>query len=564
MKLKRGICRVAGLILSGMLLASCGGGGGSSSGSSAGAPAATPPPVAITQPDAVRLAKQASFGPTTTLVDQIVAANLNGWLDQQFAASGSSYADLATRVQNRNYCNLMTGAAATVCNRDFMSSTPVAMRFYSNAMQQPDQLRQRVAWALSQILVASDVEVKSTAGLASLNQIFLTNAFGNYRDILRATTLNAYMGDYLDMANSSRVAPNENYARELMELFSTGVDKLNPDGTAVTDSAGATTPNYTAADVKDVARALTGWTYARLNGAPLTDNNQIDYASPMIPNPANYDTGAKTFLGTTVPAGAPQADSLNAVIDAVFNSASTAPYISKQLIQMLVTSNPTPAYVARVSGVFANNGSGVRGDLKAVVRAILIDAEARGDAKTADTAAKVKEPVLLTTAIGRLVGFRTDGYAFTTRDAALGQAPFRSGSVFNFYPPDYPLPQGSGLLSPPSKLMTTATIMARHNLVYDWTVSGDSRGEYAVQATLAGSTGTQPDWAPWEAIADPNALIDRINLLMLNNTMTSAQRSSLMAAITAITNTDAAVQARRRAQTALYIVGASPAFQTDR
>ncbi len=567
MMLKLGIRRAAALALSSLVLAACGGGGGSSgsSGGGGGAPAPAPAPVAITQPDAVRLAKQASFGPTTTLIDQITAANLNGWLDQQFAANGSTYADLATRVQSRNYCNLMTGAEATICNRDFMSSTPVAMRFYSNAMQQPDQLRQRVAWALSQILVASDVEVRSTAGLASLNQIFMTNAFGNYRDILRATTLNAYMGDYLDMANSSRTAPNENYARELMELFSTGVDKLNMDGTAITDASGATTPNYTPADVRDVARALTGWTYTRLNGAPLTDNNQLDYASPMIPNAAIYDTTAKTFLGTTVPAGATQQASLDAVIDAVFNSASTAPYISKQLIQFLVTSNPTPAYVARVSAVFANNGAGVRGDLKAVVRAILTDAEARGDAKTADTSAKIKEPVLLTTAIGRLAGFRSDGYAFTTRDAALGQAPFRSGSVFNFYPPDYPLPQGSGLLSPPSKLMTTATVMARHNLVYDWTFSGDgTRGEYAVQATLAGSTGTQPNWAPWEAITDPNALIDRINLLMLNNTMTSAQRSSLMAAITAITNADAATQARRRAQTALYIVGASPAFQTDR
>jgi uncharacterized protein (DUF1800 family) len=569
MKLDLGLRRFALLALSSLALAACGGGGsssgGGSSGGGGGAPAPAPTPVAITQPDAVRLAKQASFGPTTALVDQITAASLNGWLDQQFAATGSTYADLATRVQNRNYCNLMTGAAATVCNRDFMSSTPVAMRFYSNAMQQPDQLRQRVAWALSQILVASDVEVRSTAGLASLNQIFLSNAFGNYRDILRATTLNAYMGDYLDMANSSRVAPNENYARELMQLFSMGVDKLNPDGTRQTDASGAAAPSYTSADVREVARALTGWTYTRLNGAPLTDNNQLDYASPMIPNAAIYDTGAKTFLGVTVPAAAAQQASLDAVIDAVFNNASTAPYISKQLIQMLVTSNPTPAYVARVSAVFANNGSGVRGDLKAVVRAILTDAEARGDAKTADTTAKIKEPVLLTTAIGRLAGFRTDGYAFTTRDAALGQAPFRSGSVFNFYPPDYPLPQGSGLLSPPSKLMTTATVMARHNLVYDWTFSGDgTRGEYAIQPTLDGSTGTQPNWAPWEAITDPNALIDRINLLMLNNTMTSAQRSALMAAITPITNADPATQARRRAQTALYIVGASPAFQTDR
>jgi uncharacterized protein (DUF1800 family) len=569
MTLHLGFRHACMLALSSLILAACGGGGdgggSSGSGASGGGGAAAPPAAAITQPDAVRLAKQASFGPTSALVDRIVAANLNGWLDEQFAATGSTYADLALRVQNRNYCNLMTGAAATACNRDYMSSTPVAMRFYSNAMQQPDQLRQRVAWALSEIIVASDVEVHATAGQAALNQLFLTNAFGNYRDILKAATLNPYMGDYLDMANSSKSAPNENYARELMQLFAMGVDKLNMDGTAVTDSSGAAAPNYTAADVKDVARALTGWTYARLNGAALNDNNQLDYASPMVMNAAIYDTGAKTFLGVTVPAGATQDASVNAVVDAVFNNASTAPYISKQLIQMLVTSNPTPAYVARVSAVFANNGGGVRGDLKAVVRAILTDAEARGDAKTADTQAKVKEPVLLTTAIGRLAGFKTDGYAFTTRDAGLGQAPFRSGSVFNFYPPDYPLPQGSGLLSPASKLMTTATILSRHNLVYDWTVSGDAtRGEYAVQATLAGSTGTQPDWTPWETITDPNALIDRINLLMLNNTMTSGQRSALMAAITAITNADAPTQARRRAQTALYIVGASPAFQTDR
>ena len=569
MKLGLGKSAVALAALASLALAACGGGGGgggsSSGGGSSGGGAAAPPAAQISQPDAVRLAKQATFGPTTVLVDRIVQANLNGWLDEQFAASGSTYADLATRVQNRNYCNLMTGTAATICNRDYMSSTPVAMRFYGNAMQQPDQLRQRVAWALSQIVVASDVEVRSTAGLAALNQIFLTNAFGNYRDILKAATLNAYMGDYLDMANSSRTAPNENYARELMQLFSMGVDKLNMDGTPVNDASGAAAPSYTAADVKDVARALTGWTYARLNGAPLSDNNQLDYAAPMVMNAAIYDSGAKSFLGTTVAAGTGQMASLDAVIDAVFNNASTAPYISKQLIQMLVTSNPTPAYVQRVASVFANNGAGMRGDMKAVVRAILTDAEDRGDAKTADANAKIKEPVLLTTAIGRLAGFKSDGYAFTTRDAALGQAPFRSPSVFNFYPPDYPLPQGSGLLSPASKLMTTATIMARHNLVYDWTVSGDAtRGEYAVQANLDGSTGTQPDWGPWEALTDPNALIDRINLLMLNNTMSSSQRASLLTAITAVTNIDPALQARRRAQTALYIVGASPAFQTDR
>jgi hypothetical protein len=399
-----------------------------------------------------------------------------------------------------------------------------------------------------------------------MNQIFLDNAFGNYRDILKGVTLSAYMGDYLDMANSTKTAPNENYARELMQLFSIGISKLYADGTEQTDSTGASLPSYTAADVKDVARALTGWTYARIGTAPLSDSNNLDYSKPMIANAANYDTGAKTFLGASVAAGATQDVSLNTVIDAVFNNASTPPYISKQLIQQLVTSNPTPAYVARVTAVFVNNGSGIRGDLKAVIRAILTDTEARGDSKVIASYGKVKEPVLLTTAIGRLAGFKSDGYAFTTRDAAMGQAPFRAPSVFNFYPPDYPLPQGGGLLSPPSKLMTTATILARHNLVYDWTFSGDvaSRSEYAPQATITGAIGTTPDWSGWESLTDPNAQIDRINLLMLNNTMTAAQRTALLAAMTPITNTDAATQARKRAQTALYIVGTSPMFQIDR
>jgi uncharacterized protein (DUF1800 family) len=551
-----------------VLLAACGGGGGSSGGGgtpSGGGGGASPPPAAsMSEPDAVRLAKQASFGPTKPLVDQIVGAGLNGWLDQQLAATGSSYSDLTTRVAPRDQCNLLTGAAAAACNRDFMSSIPVAMRFYSNAMQRPDQLRQRVAFVLSQILVASDVEVRSTAGQATLNQIFIDNAFGNYRDILLAVTQNPYMGDYLDMANSSRTAPNENYAREMMELFTMGVNRLNPDGSVLRDASGAAQPNYTATDVKEIARALTGWTFSTLGGAPINNRNQTDFSRPMIVNAAIYDTGAKSFLGTTVPAGAAQSASLTAVVDAVFNHASTAPYISKQLIQHLVTSNPSPGYVSRVTAVFANNGSGVRGDLRAVVRAILTDAEARGDAKTGASDGKVKEPVLLTTAIGRLLGFTSDGYAFTTRDAALGQSPFRAPSVFNFYPPDYPLPQGNGLLSPPSKLITTATVISRHNLVYDWTVNGETRNEYAVQTGIAGATGTQPNWSAWEALTDVNALIDRINLLMLNNTMTASQRAALLSAVNTVTNADPAIQARRRAQTAMYIVGTSPAFQTDR
>ena len=560
--------RTAGVLAALLIVGACGSSGGSPT--TPVVPPVTPPVVVpiYSAADAARLADQGSFGATKTLVDAMVASGGAGaWVDAQVAATPSNYNDLVAKSVAKNYCDALSGTARSICDRDYRSSFAVALEFYAHAVANPDQLRQRVAFALSQLLVASDFEVHSTSGLASLNQIYLDNAFGNYRDILKAVTLNGYMGDYLDLAGSSKAAPNENYARELMQLFAMGVNQLNADGTDKLDSTGATIATFTADDVRGVARALTGWTYARLNGSAITDNNNIDYAKPMIQYAALYDTTAKTFLGTTVAASATQDASLNAVIDAVFNNASTAPYVSKFLIQQLVTSNPSAAYVGRISAIFANNGSGVRGDLKAVIRAILTDADARGDAKTGASDGKLKEPVLFATAIARLAGFRSDGYAFYTRDQALGQQPFRAPSVFNFYPPDYPLPQGGGLVSPPTKLLTVSTVLARHNLAYDWFVSGDaaSRSEYTPLASLTGATGTQPDWSAWEAFGtDTSGLIDRINLLMLNNTMSSAQRASLVTAINAVTNADATTQARKRAQVALYIVASSPQFQVDR
>ena len=549
-----------------LLLAGCGGGGGGGSGGSSPAPVAAAPVISVA--DADRLAKQGSFGPTKTLVDHIVSlGSASAWVDEQLSASGSGYTDLSARAVATNYCSGMAASAQSVCNRDYMSSIPVAMEFYAHAAQNSDQLRQRVAFALSQLIVTSDLEVHSTAGTATFNGILLNNAFGNYRDIIKAVTLNPYMGSYLNLANSSKNAPNENYARELMQLFTTGVNQVNADGSVVIDSTGAPVPVYTASDVHDIARALTGLTYARLNGAAITDNVNLDYSSPMIVNSATYDSTAKSFLGASVAAGATQDTSMEAVIDAVFNNASTGPHVSKFLIQHLVTANPSAAYVSRISAVFANDGSGNRGNMKAVVRAILLDTEARGDSQSASSYGKVKEPVLFMLSIARLIGDTTDGYAFTTRDAAMGQAPFRAPSVFNFYPPDYPLPLGGGLLSPASKLVTSATVITRHNLAYDWTVNGDAanRPEYAVQSTISGATGTQPDWTLWQGYGtDTNGMLAEINALMLNNTMTSAQQAALAAAVNAVTNADPPTQARRRAQTALYIVATSPQFQVDR
>jgi hypothetical protein len=243
----------------------------------------------------------------------------------------------------------------------------------------------------------------------------------------------------------------------------------------------------------------------------------------------------------------------------VFNHPNTGPFICKRLIQQLTIANPTPAYVERVAAVFADNGEGVRGDLKAIVRAIYLDSEAR---VVSQLPGKVKEPVLLATSLARAVGYTTDGYAFTLRDAGMGQSPFRPPSVAGFYPFNFPLPQGSGIVSPTSKLMNTSTIMGRHNFIFDWTIGSDSRPEF--QPTIT-ALGTVPNWAPWESNGtNDGKTIDRINLVMLNGTMTPAQRQALVSAMAAIKNSDPALQTRRRAQAAMYIVASSPFFQVDR
>ncbi|MDV3455517.1 DUF1800 family protein [Sphingomonas sp. HF-S4] len=539
-------------------------GGGSTGGSASGGglvsvtPAPTPTP-SFTEADAVRLAKQASFGPTPALVAKIKDLGVNGWLDEQFAATGSTYADLTTAVR-RDFC----ASGDTVCSRQHWSRTPVAMRFYADAVMAPDQLRQRTAFALGQMIVASETEVNSAAGIAAFNQIFLDNAFGNFRDILAKVTMLGYMGDYLDMADSNKSAPSENYARELLQLFSMGPDQLNMDGTPKLDATGARQPNYTPDDIKGVAKALTGWTYARVGGAAITEGNARDYSVPMIAVPTRYDATAKSFLGTSVSAGAAQDASVAAVVDAAFNNASTAPFVSKFLIIHLVTPNPTPAYVERVSAVFANNGSGVRGDLKAVVRAILTDSEAR----TAPSAAsgKVKEPVLLMAGLARVIGFTTDGYVFVNRDTSMGQPVMRAPSVFNFYPQDYPLPGSTTLKSPASKLLNTSNVLRWHNFVYEWTVGGDAtRSEFALASGLPNSSLTQPVWSEWETIAtDLDATVNRINLLMFANTLSQPQKDALKAAGAAVTHADPIVQARKRAQMMLYVAASSPLFLVDR
>ncbi|NLS25685.1 hypothetical protein S2M10_06540 [Sphingomonas sp. S2M10] len=507
--------------------------------------------------DGIRLARQTTFGPTPEVLEKISKLGTEGWLDEQFAARGSTYADLAV-ARRINTCNDLP------CSRRYYSRTPVAMRFYANAVSAPDQLRQRVAFALSQMIVASEVELRLTGGIAAFNQLFLDNAFGNYRTLLKSVTLNPYMGQYLNMAGSSKAAPSENYARELLQLFSMGPNQLNLNGTLRRDASGASVPNYGPDDIRGISRALTGWDRARIGNAAITDATAGDDVKPMIPVPERYDAGEKQFLGTRVPAGASQQASVDAVVDAAFNNPSTAPFVSRHLIVHLVTANPSPAYVGRVAAVFANNGQGVRGDMKAVVRAILTDPEAR--AAPRGDRGKLKEPVLAMLGLARAIGLTTDGVAFVMRDTTLGQPVMRAPSVFNFYPIDYPLQGSTTLYSPASKLLNSSTVMRLHNFMYQWTVQTEtSTVEFQPYTGIVPASGTRFAWATWEAFGDNvDAMIAAVDVLMLGNSITPTQRVALRNAALAIKDKNARTRARKRAKLLLYLAGTSPQFLVDR
>lgn len=507
--------------------------------------------------DGIRLARQTTFGPTQQVLEQISKLGTEGWINQQFAARGSTYADLAV-ARRSDSCNSQN------CSRRYFSRTAVAMRFYANAVSAPDQLRQRVAFALGQMIVASEVEARSAAGMAAFNQLFLDNAFGNYRTLLKSVTLSPYMGGYLDMAGSTKAAPSENYAREMLQLFSMGPNQLNQNGTPRRDATGGTVPNYGPDDIRGIARALTGWDRARIGNASIWDTGAGNDVKPMIAVANRYDAGEKQFLGTRVPAGASPAASVDTVVDAAFNHPSTAPFVSRHLIVHLVTANPSPAYVGRVAAVFANNGQGIRGDLKAVVYAILTDPEARA-APRADRG-KLKDPVLAMLGLARAAGITTDGYAFVMRDTGLGQPVMRAPSVFNFYPIDYPLQGSSTLYSPASKLLNSSTVMRLHNMMYDWTIGTETKmTEFKPPVGLGNASGTKFAWRTWEAFGDNiDAMIAAVDVLLLGNSVTPTQRLALRNAALTITDRNVGIRARKRAKLLLYLASTSPQFLVDR
>lgn len=519
---------------------------------------AAPAPPLMDQADATRLLEQTTFGPTDALVAHVRQVGLQGWLDEQFAAPESHYP--AFPYAPTGPTTFCATSPDPNCLRDNYSLFLLQNAFFVNALTKPDQLRQRVAFALSQILVTSGVEVNFVYGMARYEQILLDNAFGNYQDLLTEVTLSPVMGDFLNMVNNNKadgtVSPNENYAREVMQLFSIGVWELNPDGTQLLDAQGAPIPTYTQPTVAQFATLFTGWTYPPLAGTAAASHNPKNFLSDMVAVPAEHDFSAKTLLeGSVDAAGKPMAADLAFAMQNITQHPNVGPFIGKQLIQKLVTGNPSPQYVARVSAVFDNDGSGVKGNLQAVISAILSDPEARGDVKTDPGYGKLREPVLFLTAAARALGTASDGVYFTQQANDLSEDVFDADSVFNFYPPDYVVP-GTNLLGPEFALQNASTAINRYNFGNTFAF-----GTIGPLATLPGATGTQPNWSALQSLAaSPNSLVSELNNLLMHGSMPAAMQTTLLSAVALVPASDPLT----RAKTAFYLTITSPEYQVER
>lgn len=518
--------------------------------------------------DRIRFMEQATFGPTTELDVKIRRVGLRAWLNEQFEAVYPTVpypnlplmpSNVSTDCQNNIPAN---------CQRDFYTMYPVQNWFYKEAFYGDAQLKHRVAWALSQLWVISGVDTQQSSYMIAYHQKLAQNAFGNYRNLMTDMTLNPGMGNYLDMVRSTKNSPNENYAREILQLFSVGLFMLNQDGTLQRDQSGNPIPTYDQNTVNNFTKVFTGWTLCN-NGCPNSTLGAPNYKDPMILNQANHDTTAKTLLAypnavsPTIAANQNGANEMNQALDNIFNHPNVAPFVSRYLIQQMVTSDPTPAYIGRVAAVFNNNGSNVRGDLKAVIRAILLDPEARGSVKTDPNYGKLREPVQLATNLFRQFSVRSadgagesDGYV-NPQVTTMGQNAFNSPTVFNYYSPDYTVP-GTALNGPEFGIMTTGTAIARANFMNTFVFGRVSGG------TNNAPFGTSIDLSETQALAaldaSGNRLLDFLNAKMMHGTMSAQMKNTILTAVLATPAADALT----RAKTAIYLVATSSQYQVQR
>lgn len=516
--------------------------------------------VAITPEQASRFLAQASFGPTASQINAVAASGPAAWLNDQL--------NFGVTPTYRSYIDALSAAGAPAGQAQFNEF------FWKRVVEGNDQLRQRVTFALSEIFVVSFEDgtlAEHPRGMADYYDMLGKNAFGNFRQLLESVTLHPMMGIYLSSLRNQKESgnrlPDENFAREVMQLMTIGLYKLNQDGTQVLVN-GAPVETYTHADIMGMAKVMTGWSF---NSTDMSGNRFLgntkdpDWAiKPMVNYPNFHSTSEKTFLGTTISGATSGAADLKVALDTLFNHPNVGPFIGRQLIQRLVTSNPSPAYVGRVAAVFANNGAGVRGDMKAVIRAVLLDTEAR--TLSANTG-KVREPLL------RLANWMR---AFSATSAStrylvpslydpihgLGQAPLRAPNVFNFFRPGYVAPASevgaAKMVAPEMQITAEPTVIGYLNYMQNAVAYGVGTG-----------FDVKPNYQNELALVDnPAKLVDRINLLLLNGNMSSTLRAQILSAVSSVqrpaaTSTNAELRSRLasyRVQLAIFLAMASPEY----
>jgi uncharacterized protein (DUF1800 family) len=581
--------RLAALLAAGML-AACGGGSGGTNAGTSGTTGAgsTPTPVTpaavvempASRAEAARFLGQASFGATDAAVDRLMAVGYQAWIDEQWAKSASSH---------RAIWEAADAAAKAIDPASGASADDVLAAFWQVAVTGDDQLRQRVAYALSQIFVVSMADGtvgNSPRAVAAWLDLLADKSTATYRDLLESVSRHPMMGVYLSHLKNQKAdpktgrVPDENYAREVMQLFSIGLVQLNADGSVKSDSTGQLT-TYGPADISGLAKVFTGWSWTcpdwpdnscffwgSLNG----NEDPARWFSAMVDYPQYHSKDEKRFLGATIAAQTTSdpVASLKVALDTLAAHANVGPFIGRQLIQRLVTSNPSPAYVKAVADAFADNGHGIRGDMKAVVNAVLMNPEAR---KSSDTAGKLREPVLRLSALLRAYPWTSDSTRWkvgNTDDpgSALGQSPLRSPSVFNFYRPGY-VPPGTqaaarGLVVPEMQIAHETTAAGYVNYVRD----GLSSGFGTFGSTLK-RRDLQPDLSAELGVADqPATLVTRASDKLMGGAMPAALKAEIQSAIESIvipaaTATNAAQvdsAKRNRVNSALLLTVASPEF----
>jgi uncharacterized protein (DUF1800 family) len=460
-----------------------------------------------------RFLDQCSFGQTPQLMAHAKQLGMQAFLDEQFALPESVWPPLSTAQRS-----------------DAVDA------FFLNAATGQDQLRQRVIFALSEIIVIAMNKNTNGNEIVPWLQLLSRNAFGNYRTLLRDITLDASMGKYLDLANSTKPTANgganENYAREVLQLFSIGLLQLNDDGSLKLDGQGQSIPTYTQTDVRQLALALTGWTYGNASGVPPTSGNYNYYPGPMLAIASRHDISAKTVLGQAVQANQTAAQDHDAVMDIIFNHPNVGPFVATRLIRALVTSNPSPAYIARVTAAFNNNGQGVRGDMKAVIRAILMDQEARDDNPPANFG-RLRTPVQHAIAMFRALNIpfgQPSQFAYIFY--GLGEGMLDAPSVFGHYSPSFHIPKTT-LFGPEFQIYSPTEAINRANFLYSY---------------FGNPWPINPALQPFVNVAgSPTALVNAVDNALLYGRMSPQMRSVLLAALPQMYDNN------QRVMTALYL-----------